>query len=360
MRQSGQADDAGGATLEYTGILLAVAALVLAIAGTVGPLQPAVEGAVSCAVRMVLGEDGGCSGAGSGSVGSRATDLLARLDDLDVYTGSGAETAALAQQVRDAVAAGHLDLAEELLARLELYADLVGTDARGQYLSTLFGASDSEFDALRGEGTIYYDGGAYNTTYFQLDDPPGGGVVVMDYFIDSGSSGLLLKGDDRGHEDPLRGDVPLQKSRMMLVVDLETGRGQVYVTETCTTGVERCNEPRPNVLDGSIWSDDTGTRPLIPIRPNDFDIANQFTFTEADGGFRLQYDALNGIIPVGSVDGTVSVHVNGDGNLVVGEDDRDNYPSIGTYYYSRPGQTQVVQQREQEGVVCGALPVNLC
>lgn len=362
MTTRARGDDAGAAVLEYVGILLAVAALVVVVAGTVGPFRPVVAEAASCAWDTVLGGGGGdCGGTGDdGTDDSRAADLLDRLDDLALYASSGSETADLAQQVRDAVDAGHLDLAESLLDQLALYEDLVGTDPRGQYLSTLFGASDSEFLALREEGTIYFDGGAYNTTYFQLDDPPGGGVVVMDYFIDSGTSGGLLKGDDRDHQDPLRGDVPLDESRMMLVVDLETGRGQVYVTETCTAGIRVCNEPRPNVLDGSIWSNDTGTRPLIPILPNDFDIANQFTFTNVDGGFQLQYDALNGIIPVGSVDGTVSVHVDGDGNLAIGEDDRDNYPSIGTYYYSQPGETQVVEQREQEGVVCGALPVNIC
>ena len=211
-----------------------------------------------------------------------------------------------------------------------------------------------------GEGTIYYDDGAYNTGYFQLEDPPGGGVVVMDFFIDSATSGGVLSGDDRDHADPLRGDVPLSSSRMLLAVDLETGRGQVYVTQTCTAGIQVCNEPRPNVFDGSVFSNDTGTRPLVPILPNDYDIANQFTFSPADGGFELHYDALNGIIPVGSVDGTISVHVGDDGRLRIGEDDRDNYPSIGTYYYSEPDQTQVVDQTDQESVLCGALPVNLC
>ena len=236
----------------------------------------------------------------------------------------------------------------------------MSTDPRGQYLRALFAASDSEYADLMAEGTTYHDGGAYNTSYFQLQDPPGGGVVVMDYFIDSGTSGLVLSGDDRGHADPLRGDVPLDRSRMMLVVDLETGRGQVYVTETCTSPIRTCNEPRPNVFDGSVFSNDTGTSPVIPLLDNDYDIANQFDFSNADGGFELHYDALNGIIPMGSVDGTVSVHVGSGGALSVGTDDRDSYPSVGTYYYSVPGQTQVVQQRDQERVVCGALPVNLC
>jgi Flp pilus assembly pilin Flp len=352
----------GAATLEYAGVLAAVAVVVALVVGAFTPVAPVVAQAVTCAVDRVLGGSAECSpGARPGAAGA-VQDLRDRMTGLELYAGSGQATQDLLDQARVAVAQGHLAQAAALLERLELYQDLASSEPRGQHLRHLFAASDSEYDALMAEGSIYHDGGAYTSAYFRLEDPPGGGVVVMDFFIDSYRSGGALLGDDRGHADPLRGDVPLERSRMMLVVDLETGRGQVHVTETCTAiGPSFCNEPRPTVFDGSVFSNDTGTRPVIPLLPNDYDTANQFTVRAAEGGFRLEYDALNGITPVAiSVDGTVSVHVGPDGKAFIGEDDRDDYPSIGTYYYSTPGQTQVVQQREQEGVLCGAMPVNIC
>lgn len=356
--------DEGAASLEYAGVLAAVALVVAVVLGAFTPAGATVAQGVACGVGKVVGSQADCPegwfpGLGPGG-SAQQQELLDRIGSLELYAGSGTATQELLDQARQAVQDGHLARAEALLDQLALYEDLASSQPRGEYLRDLFGASDAEFEALMGEGSIYFDGGAYNTSYFQLQDPPGGGVVVMDYFIDSATSGGILAGDDRDHADPLRGDVPLDGSRMMLVVDLETGRGQVYVTETCTAGIRTCNEPRPNVFDGSVFSNDTGTSPLLPPLDNDYDIANQFDVSAADGGFELHYDALNGIIPVGSVDGTVSVHVGADGQLQIGEDDRDTYPSIGTYYYSTPGETQVVDQTDQESVLCGALPVNLC
>lgn len=356
--------DSGGATIDYVGVLALVATVLVLVAGTFTSAGAAVVQGATCRATAVLSLGEECPDlqlpGSTSAVDARVQDLLDQADDLALFAGSGQATQDLLDEAQRAIEAGQLDRAQALLDQLSLYEDLARTDPRGQYLANLFGASDQEYEALMAEGTIYYDGGSYNTSYFQLDDAPGGGVVVMDYFIDSATSGGVLAGDDRDHADPLRGDLDLHESRMMLVVDLETGRGQVLVTETCTAHVRTCNEPRPNVFDGSIWSNDTGTSPVIPILPNDYDIANQFTFSGAENGFQLHYDALNGIIPVGSVDGTISVHVGDDGQLVIGEDDRDNYPSIGTYYYSEPGETQVVQQTDQESVLCGALPVNLC
>lgn len=354
------------AAIEYAAVLAVVALVIGLAAAALTDAEERITAATACVVdRVLAGGEGDCAVAlgldgGDGEVDPRAAAVLAALEGLRDYAGTGSATQALYEQIAAAVEAGDLDRAEELLAQLALYEDLVGTEGRGHHLADLFGTSDGDFDALMAEGTIYFDGGAYNTTYFRLENPPGGGVVVMDYFIDSSTSGLVLRGDDRDHLDPLRDGLTVDESRMVLVVDLETGRGQVLVSETCTSGVSVCNEPRPNVVDGSFWSDDTGTRPVIPILPNDYDIANQFTFGDAENGFSLDYDALNGIIPVGSVDGRITVHVGEDGQLRIGEDDRDDYPSIGTYYYTEPGQTQVVQQRGQESVVCGALPVNLC
>lgn len=362
--------DGGAATLEYVGIAVVVAMLVAAIGTALLSASPEMTRGLTCAVQSVLGQGEACAEAARDDgpddapddvpLDPRAEAVLIDLDRLDGFAGSGEATRELDQQVRDALAVGDLDLAELLVQRLAVYDDLVASGPRGELFRDLLGASDTEYAELMAAGNMYFDGSRYNTAYFQLEDPPGGGVVVMDYFIDSGSSGLVLAGDDRDHEDPVRGDLALEESRMMLVVDLGTGRGQVYVTETCTSGIRVCNEPRPNVFDGSFLSNDTGTRPVIPLLDNDYDVANQFSFSPVDGGFRLEYDALNGIIPTGSVDGTVSVSVGPDGRLVIGEDDRDNYPSIGTYYYASPGQTQVVQQREQESVVCGALPINIC
>lgn len=348
----------GQTAAEYLGLLVVCAVVLGAIAAS--PLGGLVGGGIRDAICAVAGEE--CESKGGPAAVARADAVQERLDALAGFVAAqGGSAAEIEEQVRAALAAGDLDTAERLLERLELVADLTSAGPRGPFLDDLLTASDDDFAALVEDGTIYLDDGRYNTAYFQLDPAPGGGVVVMDYFIDSGSSGVILSGDDREHVDPLRSDLPLDASRVMIVVDLETGRGQILQSETCGSVViaGACNEPRPIALDGEVLVND-GENDATGEGIN-IDQTNQFDVEATPDGFSLDYDLLNSITPlVVSVDGSVSFGTTDDGGLEIREDDRDDYPSIGTYYYPEPGETQVVEQREQESVGCGALPVNIC
>ena len=115
----------------------------------------------------MLGQPADCPegwfpGTGPGDA-ARDQALRDRMDALELYAGGGQATQDLLDAAREALEGGHPELADQLLDRLELYQDLASTDPRGEYLRALFAASDSEFQALMAEGTMYFDSGAYNT-----------------------------------------------------------------------------------------------------------------------------------------------------------------------------------------------------
>jgi hypothetical protein len=362
--------DAGQSSLEWLGIGVVVLALALALVGRAPGAAAAVGGGVRSLVCAVAGGTA-CDAAGGDADGShrpdgaaadprvaaaqaRAAALAADADAL------GAAGAAALEEVAAAVAAGDLDAAEALLDRLELVRRLVGDDERGAFVADLLTVDDEAFAALVAGGTTYLEDGRFNTAYFQVEPVPGGGVVVMDFFIDSAFSGPLA-GDDRGHADPFGGDLSMADSRIMLVIDLETGRGQIVQSESCFAGGGPCNEPRPIAFDGSAIVDDGGND--ATGEGINLDITNQFDIGSTAEGIRIDYDALNSITPAGSIDGGVTVVVDPDGPAVgLADDDREHYPSIGTYHYPPGGGTEVIEQRGQEGVLCGAIPVinNLC
>lgn len=358
-----QCRERGQTSTEWLGILVVVAAVIAALL-TVTDLGSSIAQAVTSLICRIGGgrECGPILGSGDEPADQRTAAAQARADAAEDEFAPllGAADDELLARIAAAIEAGDLDTAEALLDRLEFLGRLVADPERGAFVADLFGASDDQFAALIADDTIYLQDGRFNTAYFQLANPPGGGVIVMDYFID-GRNSLMLEGDDRGHGDPFGGDLPLEASRVMIVVDLETGRGQVLQTETCFAGGSPCNEPRPIVFDGSFLSNDRGND--ATGEGINLDMNNQYTVTPTDGGFRLDYDVLNSITPAGSIDGGVTVVVGPDGRSVaLADDDREHYPSIGTYYYRPGAPTQVVEQREQEGVTCGAIPIisHLC
>jgi uncharacterized iron-regulated protein len=89
----------------------------------------------------------------------------------------------LEEQARSARLAGDLDEAERLSAQLDNYRRLDGSGVRGPLVTDLATATDDEFADLVADGTIYLEGGKFNTRYFQTDPVPGGGVLVYDFFI---------------------------------------------------------------------------------------------------------------------------------------------------------------------------------
>lgn len=359
--------EAGQTSIEWVAVGAVVVAIVLAVVS----VAPGLADTVGDGVRSVVcratstacdGGDGSTDGTSDGA-GDTAEQAAARsrlADVADEVEGLGEGADDLVQAAQDAIDAGDLETAEALTQRLELIARLTADPERGDLVTQLLTADDAAFEALIADGTIYLDDGTLNTAYFQIEPQPGGGVVVMDYFIDSGFSGPLA-GDDRGHEDPFGGSLDMEDSRIMIVMDLETGRGQIIQSESCLAFGGPCNEPRPITFDGSAIVNDSQND--ITGEGINLDIANQFWISEDGDGIRIDYDALNSITPTGSIDGGITVLVAPDGSTIgLDEDDRENYPSIGTYYYP-PGQpTQVIEEREQEGVICGAIVIinNLC
>lgn len=178
------------------------------------------------------------------------------------------------------------------------------------------------------------------------------GVIAMDFFIPRSSSGPL-KGDDRDTVDPLLGDADLTRSRIVVVVDRETGRGVITQSQTCAADIvpgDYCESPRP------IELRDPQRSPQIDLRRGPQG-ANEFSVTGGDGTLRLRYDALNSVIPLAlSVDGTVDFERGEDGRYRKSADTRDPYPRIVTGQY-RPGEPGgIIDETEDRPVVRGAPP----
>ena len=220
-------NERGQTATEYTGMLLVVALIVAALATS--SVAAGLAGNIEALVCQISGQT--CDG--SSSTGSEELDQrLAALDPLLNATGGALED--LAEQAEAAIARGDLDTARDLIERLELYRDLIGAGPRGELVSDLVGPSEAEFAELVAQGTIQLDDGASNRRYFRLPAEPGQGILVMDLFI-PGSSAGPLKGDDRDFADPLRDpDLGVGDSRVLLIIDRETGRGMIVQSESCT------------------------------------------------------------------------------------------------------------------------------
>lgn len=238
-----------------------------------------------------------------------------------------------------------LEASADLLARRARAAedaddltDWLSSGPRGHLVAELAEPSAAAWDDLVAAGTLT-DGGR-SVRYFDLPADPDGGVVVADFFIPERAS-LFLAGDGRDHEDPIFGDLTDEDSRAVLVLDLASGRGLAQFDDTCTAWAGRfeiCNEARPIELAGD------GGRPPWPIT-NQVDIS-------ADGEqITVGYDILNGITPLGSTDGTLTLTDRGDGTYELTDVDADEYPTIGIYQYQDPGAAaRVLLQRDSEGV----------
>ncbi|HWC11315.1 MAG TPA: hypothetical protein VG455_08845 [Acidimicrobiales bacterium] len=342
--------------------MLVTAALLL-----LAPAAPSVADAVSGAVRQAF-----CAISGAGSCAPRPSfanlspsaraAALAEAERrsapfVDRYGGRFGQLADAARAAREA---GDYEEAKRLQDLIDHYSRLVGSGPRGELVVDLAGPRAREFADLVGQGTIAGPGGRTNRRYFQVQPSPGGGLLVMDFFIRTPTSGGLLEGDDREFQDPLLSGLPLDKSRVIILLDRDTGRGTIVQTETCTRsafGRTFCNEPRPIVLD-------MGTL-LVNDRANDvtgegvnLDVPNQLEVATDDDSITLRYDALNSITPLGiSVDGTFTLRRDLDGRYRLVEEDRDDYPAIGLYQY-RPSdpRTHVIDEDPGTGVLPGALP----
>lgn len=339
----------GQTAAEYLGLILVVAVIVAALIGS-SPGAALADG-IRDAVCQVTGAD--CAKDGGGpDTGSPADRLAARERALAGLGDRGAGYRDLLTRARAARERGDYAEADRILDQLELYERLAASD-RGDLIDALNGPSAEEFEALMARETI--EEGNRNRRYFQVPPSPGDGVIVMDYYIPTDSSGGLLKGDGRGTVDPLLGDASLDESRLVIVIDRETGRGVITQSQTCAADWVPggyCESPRP------IEIRDPQTTPQINPLPGPQG-ANEFRVDGGDGTLEVEYDALNSVTPVAiSVDGQVEFERGEDGTYAKGEDTRDPYPQIVTGQY-RPGDGPdpgIIDEKEDEGVFQGAPP----
>jgi hypothetical protein len=341
-RAHADAMERGQTTAEYVGLLVIVAAVLAVIATSdVGAvLATKLEQAI-CSIG------GGQCGGASDPSGAEEAGLRRRENALASFASRGGQFTALLDQARAARQAGDLQGADRLLDTLDHYRFLIG-GGRGELVADLASPTEAAFDELMGQETI--DLGATNRRYFRVEPAPGDGLVVMDYFIEDESSGGILKGDGRGLEDPVLGDLDATDSRITLLVDRESGRGLITQSETCTVsgpfGIRRCQAPRPVDL-GPVDS----SPQVLPGDANEFDLAT------SDEEISLDYDALNSLTPGAlSVDGGITLERGEDGFYAKTRDTRDDYPNRAIYQY-RPGRLpRQVDYDTGEPVFPGASP----
>jgi len=335
---------AGQTAAEYVGLILLVAVIVAALAAS-SP-GAALAGGIRDAVCQVTGAE--CGGDANGTDSPSPADLLAaRERELAGLADRGTGYRDLLTRAQDARERGDYDEADRILDQLELYQRLTASD-RGDVIDALNGPSEAEFADLMAQETI--DEGDSNRRYFQVPPSPGDGVIVMDYYIPTDSSGGLLKGDGRGTVDPLLGDASLDQSRVLIVIDRETGRGVITQSQTCAADWVPggyCEAPRP------IELRDPETVPQINPLPGPQG-ANEFRIDGGDGTLEVEYDALNAVTPVAiSVDGRVEFERGEDGTYVKGEDTRDPYPQIVTGQYRLGDVRHVVASAERASAELG-------
>lgn len=365
--------EAGATSLEYLGVLvLAVAVVSLIITSNVGA---SIADAAQAAVCRVIGDDCAAGEQRDDDDDEGRRTRIAALEeraerrqralDIEGPDAAGSRYADLHERIAAAMTRGDLDTAEALDAQLELAIrlargpDLRGSD-RGRLLEDLW-VPPSLWEQALAAGTIYLPPDGDNLRFFDAPAAPGDGLLVLDFFTPFATSGqppARLEGDDRDFHPggPLSTDLRLQDSRIIVLVDRETGRGVIYQSHTCNDFYGQCREARPIALD-------TGERTQFvpelsdPVHGPYIAPTNRYEITGDDQSVTLTYDVLNSMTwPVFSVDGTVTLTRDSRGTYTLTGDDRDTYPSIGIYQY-RPGQEpHIIDEAASDPVSPGAVP----
>jgi hypothetical protein len=327
-------------------MLLVVAVVIGALVAS--GIGGAVAGHAMDAVCQIAGQ--GCESGGGAT--TSASELQSRLADLDgLVNGSGGAIANLAAQAQAAIDSGDLDTAQELIERLEFYRALFESGPRGQTLAALVTPSAAEFADLVDQGTIQADDNDTNRRYFQVPPAPGQGILVMDLFIPGENAGPL-KGDGRDFENPLRNpDLEETDSRVMIIIDRETGRGVIVQTQSCTVsvfGAGFCNEPRPISINGDLGLIENDPDNDVTGEGINLDVTNNYNINADGDGVHLDYESRNSISPIPAISGDVTFQPDGDGDLSITHDDRDNFPAYSTYQYE-PGEPDHVIEHNEAG-----------
>ena len=351
----------GQTTAEYLGVLLVVSVVITAVATS----------EVGANIRVAMSEQvcriGGGTGCGTShssspdSIAHQGAVLDEALDALEPLAARGGLFADLHEQARAALAAGDLTGARALLDQLAFYDDFIAQGPRGALLAELNAPTEDEFDDLVDERDISVDGGETSRRFFTVDPVPGRGVVAFDFFIPSeNSDGFRGDGRPEAGTDILNSDLGLNESRVMIVLDYETGRAVIVQSETHMDGpwgVGGANEPRPISLNGDrgAWENMGGI---------DIDQTNQIDLESTDDGLHVDWDILNSITPlIISVDGDVDFEEGEDGFLTsddfTNQGRVDRYPQIQVWQYRPDGTSREIARNDYQGghnPVQGALP----
>lgn len=190
---------------------------------------------------------------------------------------------------------------------------------RGEIVAELAAPGDDDWASMVGGGTRWEGNRAVR--FLDIEPDPGAGIIVVDFFI-PGDGSFFLDGDRRPHADPIFGELTTGDSRAAMVFDREVGRASIQFDGTCPMYVPGCQAARAITLGGEPVA--IGARGLP-------EIANQVRVDSGPGQLTLDFDILNGIFPIGSVDGTMTVRNTGDGSYEVASIEADEYPSVGVY-----------------------------
>jgi hypothetical protein len=356
----------GQGTLEYVLVLcvIGLVALALTLSGVAGRATATAQTAV-----CRLFESGECTATATEAAPGQRLGYAQSPEDLQrelaliegeqrrapFVQATGGRVAQLAAEAQAARERGDYDTAERIGQYLDFLAGLSHSGPRGALVGQLTFPDDATFDQMVASGTIYGDDGSA-TRYLRVPPAPGEGILVYDLFIRQSNSGPL-EGDDRGFADPLRGGLSPDDSRVIVIVDRESGRVMIRVSGSCTVsafGNEFCSEARPISLSDQFLVDDPehdATGEGI-----NYDTPNRFHIEADENGVTVQYDALNSVTPlIVSVDGTIELRRRPDGTYEVVPRERDDYPATGVYHY-RPDGTYEVIFEEPGGDVACAVP----
>ncbi len=337
----------GQATLEYTGLVALVAAILVALLA--GPGRGIAEAITTKLCSAMSTSVGGarCGDPTNGEGNSDHTNpRVARIREHQqsraafIYERGGVY-ADMENRIDSLIADGRIRRAEVLDNKLDYYIELSRRGERGHLLERMWGAEN--FGELIDRGTIMLPDPQHpdqsyladSVRYFRVPKQPGEGTVVVDFFIPTRET-LGLVGDHRGPRNPLSVDLPRDDSRVMVVIDYETGRGFVYSSNSCTVpgpfGNQICNSAR------HIIFPDEGEEPAHDYRwhgqrwkrverqPHQIRVE-----VNEKGNIVVEYKALNSITRNGYVNGIFEIDTSGPTTRV--RNASNDYPTRVWWHY---------------------------
>ena len=259
-RRARTAREQGHGTVEYLGLAMLLGGIVVAVVGVV---PASVAQAFNRAVCVVTTEE--CPG---GTPRDRVPGLAKTEAEVApesrAFAQSQAQHRAEQPTLREDVRRRVVDAGNGTGGTRSSRTNMPLPEDTPRQVRTMLSASPEKFSQLVQRETIYSDApgwfgvSQYNWRYFRSDPGAGDGIVVFDFFIETGTSGHIIRGDDRGFpEDSGALSVPMHMSRFRVVIDRSTGRG--VIIQSKSTGNDWLhgilqNEPQPIAIneDGTI------------------------------------------------------------------------------------------------------------